>query len=264
MVSLGNIRSIFADVEDVSKGLTSFALKLVTPATDKIGLEFPAGEDLLTGQLRALLVSQAGLAGHKGVIEAAQARFAAFTSGKDTSAIHPSLRSPFFRIAVNEGGKEAYEAVKNFYNTTTSIDGKEIALQSLGRVQTNDLANDYLGFLFSDAVAVQDMHSGASSLAQNSKTRLALWEYIKANWDSKVFPGLSGNMVVLERFLRMSLSKFASHEVKKDIDSFFAGKDNKGYDRALGIIGDTVEGSAQYKERDTAVVREWLRVHGYL
>jgi aminopeptidase N len=264
LVSLGNIRSIFSDVEDVSKGLTAFTLKLVTPATDKIGLEFPPGEDLLTGQLRALLVGQAGLAGHKGVIEVAQARFAAFTSGKDTSAIHPSLRSPFFRIAVTEGGKEAYEAVKDFHKTTASIDGKEIALQSLGRVQTDELANDYLNFLFSDAVAVQDMHTGASSLGRNSKTRLALWKYIKANWDSKIFPDLSGNIVVLERFLRMSLSKFASYEVKKDIDSFFAGKDNKGYDRGLGVIADTVEGSAQYKERDTAVVREWLSVHGYL
>lgn len=264
LVSLGNIRSIFADVDDVSKGLTAFALKLVTPATDKIGLEFPEGEDLLTGQLRALLVGQAGLSGHKGVIEVAQARFAAFTSGKNTSAIHPSLRSPFFRIAVNEGGKEAYEAVKHFYTTTTSIDGKEIALQSLGRVQSQELANSYLDFLFSDAVAVQDIHTGASSLAQNAKTRLAVWEYIKTNWDSKVYPDLSDNMVVLERFLRMSLSKFSSHEVKKDIDSFFASKDNKGYDRGLGVVSNTVEGAAQYKERDTAVVREWLSVHGYI
>lgn len=264
LVSLGNIRSIFADVEDVSKGLTAFTLKLVTPATDKVGLDFPAGEDLLTGQLRALLVSQAGLAGHKGVIEVAQARFAAFTSGKDASAIHPSLRSPFFRIAVNYGGKEAYEAVKSFYGTTTSIDGKEIALQSLGRVQSQELANKYLDFLFSDAVAVQDMHTGASSLAANAKTRPAVWNYIKKNWDSKVYPDLSGNMVLLERFLRMSLNKFSSHEVKKDIDSFFASKDNKGYDRGLGVVSDTVEGAAKYKERDTAVVRKWLSAHGYI
>jgi aminopeptidase N len=236
----------------------------VIDVTDKVGLEFPPDEDLLTGQLRALLVGQAGLAGHKGVIEVAQARFASFTSGTDTSAIHPSLRSPFFRIAVNEGGKDAYEAVKAFYTTTTSIDGKEIALQSLGRVQSEALANEYLDFLFSDAVAVQDMHTGASSLAQNAKTRLAVWNYIKTNWDSKVYPDLSGNMVLLERFLRMSLSKFSSHEVKKDIDSFFASKDNKGYDRGLGVVANTVEGAAKYKERDAAIVREWLSAHGYI
>jgi aminopeptidase N len=198
------------------------------------------------------------------VIDEAIRQFNAFSSGKNTSAIHPSLRSPVFRIAVTEGGKEAYEAVKQFYSTTTSVDGREIALQSLGRTQSSDLAKDYLDFLFSDAVAVQDMHSGAISLAQNASTRLELWNYIKQNWDSKVYKDLSGNMVVLERFLRMSLNKFASFEVKKDIDAFFAPKDNRGYDRGLGVVADTITGAAQYKERDAALVKEWLSAHGYL
>jgi hypothetical protein len=198
------------------------------------------------------------------VVTEALRQFEAFTSGKDSSAIHPSLRSPVFRISVTEGGKGAYEAVKTFYSTTTSVDGKEIALQSLGRVQSTDLAKDYLDFLFSPAVAVQDMHSGAVSLAANAKTRNDLWSFIKTNWDSKVFPDLSGNLVVLERFLRMSLSKFASFEVKKDIDDFFAPKDNKGYDRGLGVIADTITGSAKYKERDVGLVKEWLSAHGYL
>ena len=168
------------------------------------------------------------------IVAEAKRRFELFMSGKDTSAIHPSLRSPIFRISVNGGGKPAYEAVKQFYSTTTAVDGKEIALQSLGRVQTPEFTNDFLDFLFSDKVAVQDKHSGAISLAGNAKTRHTLWEYIKTNWESKVYPDLSGNMVVLERFLRRSLNKFASFEVKKDIVGFFATKDQRGYDRGLG------------------------------
>jgi aminopeptidase N len=264
IASLGNVRSIFSEDKEVSAGLRNFSLKLVTQATDKIGWEFAPEEDLLTGQLRALLIANAGLSGHKGVITEAQRQFTAFTSGKDTSAIHASLRAPVFRISVTEGGKDAYEAVKEFYLTTASIDGKEIALQSLGRVQSPELAKEYLDFIFSPKVAVQDMHSGAASLATNAKTRSVLWEYIKVNWDDKVFPDLSGNMVVLERFLRQSLTKFASFEVKKDIDSFFAAKDNKGYDRGLGVIADTITGAAKYKERDVGLVKEWLGAHGYL
>jgi aminopeptidase N len=153
--------------------------------------------------------------------------------------------------------------VKKFLGTTTSVDGKEIALQSMGRVQTTELANDFLDFLFSPAVAVQDMHSGAASLSMNPKTRGALWEYMKANWDSKVHPDLSGNMVVLERFLRVSLSKFASKEVLQDIEAFFKGKDQKGYDRGLAVIKDTIQGAALYKDRDENLVKEWLSAHGY-
>jgi len=63
--SLRDIGTVFSDIPAVSKGLKKFQLKLVTPAAEKIGWDFPEGEDLLTGRLRALLISQAGLAGHE-------------------------------------------------------------------------------------------------------------------------------------------------------------------------------------------------------
>lgn len=62
---MGNVRSVFADIPDVSAALKKFQLKLVSPAADKIGWEFPDGEGFLKGQLRALLIASAGLAGHE-------------------------------------------------------------------------------------------------------------------------------------------------------------------------------------------------------
>ena len=61
--SLGNIRSIFADNKAVAAGLRALTVRLITPATEKIGWEFAPSEDYLTGQLRALLLSTAGNAG---------------------------------------------------------------------------------------------------------------------------------------------------------------------------------------------------------
>lgn len=167
-----------------------------------------------------------------------------------------------FRIGVTEGGKAAYEAVKNEYLQTTSIDGKEICLQSLGWVQTTDLVNDFLDFQFSDNVKVQDVHSGSLALAANASARDALWLYIKDHWDD-VHGKLSGNAVVLDRYLKNSLQKFASHEKEKDIASFFEGKDTKGFDRGLVQVSDTVRGNAKYKERDEKLVLEWLQANGY-
>lgn len=112
------------------------------------------------------------------IVDEAQQRFDRYVSGREETAIHPNLRSAIFRIAITAGGSPSYEAVKREYLSTTSVDGKEIALQAMGRVQTADLARDYLDFLF-EKVAVQDLHSGALSLAANSNTRSALWEYIK-------------------------------------------------------------------------------------
>ena len=65
---MGNVQSTFADMPDISNGLKKFLLKLVSAAAEKIGWNFPEGENLLTGQLRALLIAQAGLAGHQGYV----------------------------------------------------------------------------------------------------------------------------------------------------------------------------------------------------
>lgn len=194
-------------------------------------------------------------------IEEAKKRFQRYVSG-DREAVHPSLRLPVFRINVAEGGKEAYKAVQNEYLTTASIDGQEICLQALGRVQTTELVNDFMDFQFSDRVKVQDIHSGSIALAANPEARDTLWQYIKDHWDT-VRGKLSGNFVVLDRYLKNSLQKFASHDKERDIASFFKDKDTKGFDRGLVQVSDTVRGNANYKERDEQLVLEWLQAHGY-
>lgn len=164
---------------------------------------------------------------------------------------------------VREGGKTAYEAVLNEYTSTTSIDGKETCLLALGKVQTADLVKSFLDFQFSDKVALQDVHTGSVSLAANSKVRNALWQYIKENWDP-ISKKLSASSVVMDRYLKTCLSKFASHEMEKEIAAFFKDKDTKGYDRGLVQVSDTVQANANYKERDEALVLEWLKTHDYV
>lgn len=144
------------------------------------------------------------------------------------------------------------------------MDGKEIILQSLGQTSKSELAREYLDFLFSPEVAIQDVHSGASSLAANPKTRHALWRYIQTNWDAVVYPKLSSNSVVLDRFLRLTLTSFTEEDIAQEISTFFAEKDNTGYDRALGVVADSIKSNAAYRERDSVVLREWLSAHGYL
>lgn len=59
------MKSVFADDEAISDGLKKFTLKLISPAVEKIGWEPSPSEDLLTGQLRALLILSAGLNSHE-------------------------------------------------------------------------------------------------------------------------------------------------------------------------------------------------------
>lgn len=264
LLNLGNIRSIFSGTEDIEEGLKKFHLKLITPAVEKVGWDFNEGEGFLQGQLRAALILSAGLVGHQATVDEALRRFDLYISGEDKSAIHPSLRTAIFSTAVKVRGESAYKAVQNEYLTTSSVDGKEICLRSMGRVQTAELAQDFLNFIFSDKVAMQDKHSGTIVLSANSKVRIEVWKFIRDNWDSKVHPTLGGNLVVLERFLRFGLNKFADDKVADEIKQFFEKKDNRGYDKGLNVIDDTIRSMAKYRNRDEKVVREWLGAHGYL
>jgi aminopeptidase N len=196
------------------------------------------------------------------IIDEAQRQFKSYFAG-DKKAINQNMRSAVFRICIAEGDVHEYHAVQQEYFNTTSVDGKDICLMAMCTIQTHDIASEYLDFLFSPQVAPQDMHTGGSGLAANSKTRRTLWSYIKSNWKA-VHGKLSGNPVVLDRFLRLSLSNFSTFEIEKDIASFFKDKDNRGYDRSLGVISDTVRGNAAYLERDEKTLRKWLTVYGYM
>lgn len=260
--SLNKIISIFADDAEVAGGLRRFKLKLVTAAADRIGWSFKPEDDYLTGQSRALLIANAGLAGHEQIIAEAQKRFQSFIDG-DAQAIHPSLRSAVFKIAVKNGGKDTFEALKKEFVSTKATDGREIILQALGSVQTKDLAQEYLAFGFDGTVALQDIHTVANSIANNSKIREENWIFIKQNW-SMLKEQLGHNPLLLERYLRFSLQKFTTLEIEQDVHAFFSDKDTAGYDRGLAVATDTIKVNAQYKQRDLEIVREWLGAHGYL
>ena len=116
LTTLGKIRSTFSSDEQVAEGLRVFTLKLTTAATDKIGWDFAPGDDYLKGQLRALLLQSAGLAGHEYTVSEAQKRFKAFQGG-DKKAIHPSLRGAVFKINVKTGGEAAWKAVQEVRHT---------------------------------------------------------------------------------------------------------------------------------------------------
>ncbi|RDW62077.1 peptidase M1 alanine aminopeptidase A4 hydrolase [Coleophoma cylindrospora] len=261
MTVLSRVRSVFSD-DRTSDGLTTFTLKLITPAVERIGWKFNPEEDLLQGQLRALLIESAGLAGHQPTIKEALSRFERYTGG-DMSAIHPSLRSAVFRIAVKTQGKPAFDALQKEFLTSKTFDGALCALAAMGYIPTTDLAHEYLQFAFDGKVKSQDVHQVAASLAANFTVNIEVWNYIKEHYDN-LYELLSCNMGVFDRFLRMGLAKYSSKKVHDDIKDFFADKDCKGFDRGIGVVLDQIANASAYKERDSKALEEWLEAHSYL
>ncbi|KAK9460627.1 peptidase family M1-domain-containing protein [Lipomyces oligophaga] len=265
---LGTLRSAwFEQPESIQNGLKAFTRDLVSPTAKKLGWKFSDDEDYLTVQLRALVISVAGNCGDTEIIAEAKAQFAKYAAG-DKTAIHPNLRRAVFSIVLSQEDLSDEEA-KSIFNTIlgeilnpSSVDGKEIALSAIGRTKKPVLIERALSMLLSGEVAVQDLHTLANSLAANGKARWELWKYTKAHWES-IYKLMSGNMVILERYVRVSINVFSSTEAVTDIEGFFADKDTHGYDRAVGQGLDIVKSYAAWVQRDGNEVEKWLADHSY-
>lgn len=259
--SLATVKRVFAGNKEISEALKTFTLKLVSPAAEAVGWEFPQDEDYLTGQSRKLLLGTAASSGHQVIVSEGQKKFAAWKSGDD-KAIHQNLRGVIFNLAVANGGQEEYDTIKAEFKKTTSADGKEICIQALGRSKDPTHAWDLLEFVTSEEVAPQDAHGGIVAISNNNDTRFVAWEFTKQKWDH-VFKRLSVTSVVIDRWIKMGLPKFSDLEIRDQIDEFFKDKQTGQFSRSLVVVHDTITGNAKYKERDELQVLEWLKAHGY-
>ncbi|KAK9455905.1 peptidase family M1-domain-containing protein [Dipodascopsis uninucleata] len=265
---IGTLRSAWYDEpESVKSALSSFTRSLVSPAVKTLGWEFKPDEDYLTTQLRGLLIGVAGAANDPEVVDEALERFKKYAGG-DKSAINPNLRRQIFSIVLasdklsDEEAKAAYEIVLNEVLNPSSVDSKELALLALGKTKRPELIKRTLSLILSGEVAVQDVHTPAASLASNGAARLALWNFIKENWE-QIYALMSGNMVILDRFIRISINRFSSMKVHDDIAKFFEDKDTHGFERSLGQGLDIVRSYAGWIERDGPIVEAWLKEKGY-
>ena len=259
--SLSTVKRVFAGNKEISDALQKYTLKLVSPAAEALGWDFPKDEDYLTGQSRKLLLGTAASSGHEGIISEGQKQFAAWKSG-DEKAIHQNLRGVIFNLAVANGGQEEYDTVKSEFKKTTSVDGKEICIQALGHSKQPNHAWDLLDFVTSEEVPAQDSHGGIIAVSNNNNTRFVAWEYTQQQWP-RIFKRLAVTGVIIDRWIKMGLSKYSDTEVRDQIGDFFKDKETGYFSRSLIIIHDTLTGNAKYKERDEMQLLEWLKTHGY-
>lgn len=202
------------------------------------------------------------------VLEKANALFEAWTNG---TALHPNLRTVAYRAAIKTNPAKAVEALKKEWYNGSSIDGKVVSLSSLGHVRDPELITKVLlPFVFdssppvpaSESVPSGDMHILGGSLASNSVARPLLWKYFQENWTQAT--SKMANPIILDRFVKVTLSKFTDAKYVGEIESFFADKDTSGFHRTLEQVKDAVRGRAAYRARDAKVIKEWLSANGYI
>ncbi|KAK1754931.1 peptidase family M1-domain-containing protein [Echria macrotheca] len=252
---------LFED-EAVRDGLEAFLRDLTCAKAHELGWEFTENDGHIQQQFKAMLFGNCGLSGDETIIKAAKEMFAKYMAG-DKSAIHPNIRGSVLGMALKHGGKEEYDAILNFYRTSTNGDERNTALRVLGRAKDPELIKRTLDLIFSGEVKDQDIYMPTAGLRGHPAGVEALFTFMTENWDrlvEKLPPALS----MLSTVVAICTSGFTKPEQLARVEKFFADKSTNGFDQSLAQSMDAVRSKISWLERDREDVAGWLKENGYL
>ncbi|KAK0632262.1 peptidase family M1-domain-containing protein [Immersiella caudata] len=246
----------------IRDGIEAFQRDLCSPKAHELGWEFSDKDGHIQQQFKAMLFGSAGLTGDETIIKAAKEMFTKYMAG-DKSAIHPNIRGSVFSMALKYGGTEEYDAILNFYHTSTNSDERNTALRSLGRAKDPELIKRTLSLLFSGEVKDQDIYMPTAGLRGHANGVEALFACMTENWDElvkKLPPALS----LLGTMVTICTSGFTNQEQLVRVEKFFADKPTAGFDQSLAQSLDAIRSKVSWLERDRTDVTDWLKASGYL
>ncbi len=192
-------------------------------------------------------------------------RFNTWTENPEASTLHPSLLSPVLQAGIVSDTARAVDFLTKEWFNTKSVDGKLVISRVLGFVPDAEIIKkDIIPFNFNTSPRdnnAADMHFLGVNLADNPWGRHSQWQYMKENW-AACLDKLS-NPIVLDRFIRSTLSTFVEDADVADVTAFFQDKDVSSYNRTLETAKDKSSARAAYKKRDAVAIKEWLAANGY-
>lgn len=236
---------------EVYKGLV---IKMVSKQIDK--------NDFLKSKLKAkILNSSAGL----DIPELKAYATKLFNEWKTTKSIDPALRYFTFSTIVSSKDliEEDFELIMTEVTHPTSLDSREITLSALGHVSNPKIAKKLIAYLADETIIpVMDAHFLGITLSKNINARDLFWTFFKENY-SKLHQLMSTNMVVLDRFIKVTLCNYQSFAMEKDVQQFFKDKDIHGFERSLYQVLDKIKINASCFERDNQAVEKWLAQNNF-
>ncbi|KAJ4010114.1 Aminopeptidase 2 mitochondrial [Fusarium irregulare] len=248
--------------DDVNKALKAFQRDLVSKKANEIGWNISSSDDFTAQRFKALMFGKAAIVEDESAKKAAFELFEKFISG-DREAVQPNLRSSVFGVVLTYGGEAEYNAVLKEYETAKQSSERNTALRSLGFAKDPELIKRTLAYTLSDNVKTQDIYMPLAGLRAHKEGVLALWGWVKENWDvltKRLPPGMSllGDMVAI------STSSFTHADQIDDVKSFFEEKGNKGFELELAQSLDAMKAKQNWLARDKEDVKQWLAQNKYL
>jgi len=234
--------------------LNTIISNLFYPIVKELGWNKKEGESHTDTLLRALAISQAGLAGNKQIISEAKKHFAMMQKGE---YILPDIRSAIYTIVASQGKNKDYKILLEKYKNEKLHEEKNRIGSALGNFKDLKILKSVCEFAISKDVRVQDTVGIISSVGANSHGRDIWWNFVENNWQTLVSRyGAGGH--TLSRLVK-AISGSAEEKHLKSFKKFFATHDAPGAKRAIDQVIERLEGNILWLKRDQKIIGKFLK-----
>lgn len=247
--------SMILPEEPAYRSFRLFACSLYRPTARRLTWEAQPGEGHLVTLLRSLLLAELGSCGDEATIEEAKRRLALFL--KDPRSLRPDLRFPVYRLTVEYGDEESYEAVLGVFRKSDLHEEKMRALRALGFSQHPHLLQRTLEFSLSPEVRPQDTPLAIGSVAWNRKGRELAWKFLQSRWEEFNRRYGKGGFL-LARLISSTTSDFVTEDKAKEVEEFFRTHPAPAAERTIRQSIERIRSNAGWLKRDLKSIQQWL------
>ncbi|CAK9439545.1 uncharacterized protein LODBEIA_P36450 [Lodderomyces beijingensis] len=248
-----------AEVAKIKQFLTKIYAPKAVEIVEAIG-EFNKFDnaDFLETKFRSEILTQAGKVQIPQVYDFALKLF-------NEGNIHPSLRSFVYTTIASSPrfNQQQFETLLTQVTHPSSLDSREIALGALGSVTNESIAPLLLNALIDTSIIpAMDSHFLGKPLCTNFATRKLFLSFFLEHYES-FYKIMSTNMVVLDRFVKLTLRNYSTRSDLDRIEKFFATRNVHGFERSLKQALDNVKINYNWYERDHEKVAKYLNEYDY-
>lgn len=252
---LNILKNAFFSDEEISEKLILFSRDLYKNKFEE--LIKSANLDFNGQRLASALFEQAGISQFNVAVTKALSIY----KSKD---IKPHFKQAVYRILLANAdtcNDDVFNSVLAEVREPSTIDGREVALRSLGSInKVDEYLPSILSLFFDGSVPEMDYQFLTIPLASNFKTKVFFWNYFKDNYP-KFRNDVS--MWTLDRVVKGFLPKLVSKDLVQDVELFFENKDNSGYEKGLRQSLDSMRNDVRWRERARGDLLAWFQSNGY-
>jgi aminopeptidase N len=253
---LNILKNIFFSDKEISEKLITFSKDLYKNKFEEL-IKNNDNLDFNQQRLASLLFEQAGISKFDVAVSKAKEIY-------ESKDIKPHFRQAVYRILLSNKdtcNNEILNLVLKEVKEPSSIDGREVALRSLGSItDVEKFLPKILELFFDGSVPEMDYQFLTNPLASNPRTKVIFWNYFKDNY-SKFRNDVS--MWTLDRVIKGFLPKLVSKELEADVEIFFNTKDNSGYEKGLKQGLDSIHNDVKWSVQAHDDVNNWFKNNGY-